>query len=59
MLSYFRSRKGKDEEYRRLNGLPYKPMSEWDYADGWVLKCDVRKWSVIIKIECPCARENG
>lgn len=44
MLSYFRSRKGKDEEYRRLNGLPYKPMSEWDYADGWVLKCDVRKF---------------
>lgn len=44
MLSYFRSRKGKDEEYRRANGLPYKPMSEWDYADGWVLKCDVRKF---------------
>lgn len=21
-----------------------KPMSEWDYADGWVLKCDVRKF---------------
>ena len=44
MLSYFRSRKGKDEEYRRSHGLPYKPMSEWDYADGWVLKCDVRKF---------------
>lgn len=42
MLSYFRSRKGRDEEKRRKDGLPMRPMSEWDYADGWVLKCDVR-----------------
>lgn len=44
MLSYFRHRKGMDEEMRRKNGLPPKPKDEWDYADGWVLKCDVRKF---------------
>ena len=44
MLSYFRTRKGRDEEVRRAEGIPYKPMKEWDYADGWVLKCDVRKF---------------
>lgn len=42
MLSYFRSRKGKDEESRRSQGLPMRPKEEWNYADGWVLKCDVR-----------------
>lgn len=44
MLTYFRSRKGKDEEIRRKEGLPPRPMSEWNYAEGWVLKCDVRKF---------------
>lgn len=44
MLTYFRKRKGQDEEKRRKDGLPLRPMSEWDYADGWVLKCDVRKF---------------
>lgn len=42
MLSYFRCRKGMDEEVRRASGLPYRPKEEWNYADGWVLKCDVR-----------------
>lgn len=44
MLSYFRHRKGVDEEARRKEGLPMKPRDEWDYANGWVLKCDVRKF---------------
>lgn len=44
MLSYFRHRKGMDEEARRQEGLPMKPKDEWDYANGWVLKCDVRKF---------------
>ncbi|MDL2273461.1 RNA-directed DNA polymerase [Oscillospiraceae bacterium OttesenSCG-928-G22] len=25
-------------------GLPPRPQSEWDYANGWVLKADVRKF---------------
>lgn len=44
MLSYYRRRKGRDEETRRKQGLPPRPREEWDYADGWVLKCDVRKF---------------
>lgn len=44
MLSYFRHNKGVDEEDRRKQGLPPRPMSEWNYSDGWVLKCDVRKF---------------
>ncbi len=42
MLSYFHSRKGRSEQERREAGLPPLPMSEWNYAQGWVLKCDVR-----------------
>lgn len=37
---YFFSRKAADEERRRAMGLPRRPKSEWDYADGWVLKGD-------------------
>lgn len=37
---YFFSRKAADEKARREAGLPYRPMEEWDYADGWVLKGD-------------------
>ena len=44
MLSYFRRRKGADEESRRDQGPPMRPRNEWNYADGWVLKCDVRKF---------------
>lgn len=25
-------------------GLPPRPMNEWDYADGWVLKGDFSKF---------------
>ena len=44
MRDYFRKRKGKDEVRRRADGLPRRPISEWDYADGWVLKADVTKF---------------
>lgn len=41
MQDYFQKRKGHDETKRRAAGLPYRPRSEWDYADGWILKADV------------------
>ena len=44
MIDYFRKRKGHDEENRRKIGLPHRTMDEWDYAQGWVLKADVRKF---------------
>ena len=44
MRHYFFSRKAADEAARRAAGLPYKPMEEWDYADGWVLKGDFAKF---------------
>lgn len=44
MRHYFFSRKAADEEARRAAGLPYRPMNEWDYADGWVLKGDFSKF---------------
>ena len=44
MQDYFRKRKGHDEAVRRAAGLPPRPQSEWDYADGWILKADVRKF---------------
>ena len=44
MTDYFRKRKGRDEEARRRAGLPPRPIEEWDYAQGWVLKADVRKF---------------
>lgn len=43
MRTYFLRRKGRDEAERKTAGLPYRPMEEWDYADGWVIKGDVRK----------------
>jgi retron-type reverse transcriptase len=48
MLDYFRKRKGRDEENRRKLRLPPRPMPEWDYAKGWVLKADVRKFFATI-----------
>lgn len=39
---YYLKRKGHDEATRRAAGLPYRPKEEWDYADGWILKADVR-----------------
>lgn len=43
MRSYFLRKKAADEKLRREQGLPYRPMEEWDYSDGWVIKGDVRK----------------
>lgn len=40
MRHYFFSRKAADEAARKAAGLPPRPMNEWDYADGWVLKGD-------------------
>lgn len=44
MRHHFFSRKAADEEARRAAGLPYRPMEEWDYAEGWVLKGDFSKF---------------
>ena len=43
MRHYFLKRKASDEQRIRELGLPYRPMEEWDYSDGWVVKGDVRK----------------
>ena len=42
MQDHFLKRKGHDEAARRAAGLPHRPIEEWDYAEGWVLKADVR-----------------
>lgn len=44
MRHYFFSRKAADEAARKAAGLPPRPMNEWDYADGWVLKDDFSKF---------------
>ena len=44
MRHYFLSRKQADFEARRAAGLPPRPMEEWDYAEGWVLKGDYSKY---------------
>lgn len=44
MRHYFFSRKAADEAARKAAGLPPRPMNEWDYADGWVLKGDFSKF---------------
>lgn len=44
MRHYFFSRKAADEAARKTAGLPPRPMNEWDYADGWVLKGDFSKF---------------
>lgn len=43
MRTYFLRRKAADEAARKDAGLPYRPIDEWDYADGWVVKGDVRR----------------
>lgn len=43
MRTYFLRKKAEDEKRRKEQGLPYRPMEEWDYSDGWVIKGDVRK----------------
>lgn len=59
MQDYFRKRKGKDEAARRIAGLPPRPQSEWDYADGWVLKADVRKFFASINHDIVKAKLRG
>ena len=44
MRTYFLRRKGADEAARKAAGLPHRPMEEWDYAEGWVLKGDFSKF---------------
>lgn len=44
MRHYFLSRKQADFDARRKAGLPPRPMDEWDYANGWVLKGDYSKY---------------
>ena len=44
MRHYFFSRKAADEAARKAAGLPPRPMNEWYYADGWVLKGDFSKF---------------
>lgn len=41
---YYFSRKAEDDARRRAAGLPRRPMSEWNYADGYVLKGDFSKY---------------
>lgn len=43
MRTYFLRRKAEDERIRKEQGLPYRPIEEWDYSDGWVIKGDIRK----------------
>lgn len=52
MRHYFFSRKAADEASRRAAGLPYRPMEEWDYADGWVLKGDFSKFFYTLLHSC-------
>ena len=42
MRTYFLRRKAADEAARKAAGLPYRPLEEWDYADGAVIKGDIR-----------------
>lgn len=44
MRSYFFSRKAKADAERKAAGLPPLPTEQGNYADGWVLKCDIRKY---------------
>lgn len=44
MRSYFFSRKAKNDMERKAAGLPPLPTERGDYADGWVLKCDISKY---------------
>lgn len=42
MRTYFLRNKGRDEAARKAAGLLYRPMEEWDYAKGTVIKGDIR-----------------
>lgn len=49
MRHYFFSRKAKHEQELRDAGLPLIRVEDGHYADGWVLKCDIRKYFVNIQ----------
>ncbi len=49
MRSYYFSRKARAEEESREEGLPR--LSPAEYADGWVLKCDISKYFYSIRHE--------
>ena len=51
MRSYYFSRKARAERERRTEGLPLLPPREMNYADGWVLKCDISKYFYSIQHE--------
>lgn len=51
MRSYYFARKGAAEQERRKAGLPPLPAQKTNYADGWVLKCDVAKYFYSIQHE--------
>lgn len=49
MRSYFFSRKAAYEQELRKANLPLVPVEDGHYADGWVLKCDIRKYFANIR----------
>ncbi len=42
MRRHFLQKKGADEAARRAAGLPPRPVEEWNYAEGAVIKGDIR-----------------
>ncbi len=44
MRTYFFRRKAKAEAERKAKGLPRIRVEEGNYAEGWVLKCDITKY---------------
>lgn len=49
LRNYFFSRKAEHKRYLKANGLPPIPVEQGHYADGWVLKCDIRKYFANIR----------
>lgn len=41
---YFFSNKAAGEKYRKGKSLPLIPVEQGNYAEGWILKCDIRKF---------------
>lgn len=51
MRSYYFERKARAEQERKEKGMPMISPQNGGYADGWVLKCDVRKYFYSIRHE--------
>lgn len=49
MRNYFFSSKATHEAYLRSSGLPPIQVEQGGYADGWVLKCDIKKYFANIR----------